>query len=130
MQPKPHHGTVPSSILVVEDEVLIRAFLADALREAGFSVIEAAHAEEALSYIRTAGPVDLVLSDIQMPGSLNGLQMARQLRVQFPALPIILTSGNFDPRNAEGLGRFIPKPYDVRTVVEIVSELLGAEALK
>jgi hypothetical protein len=63
-------------ILVVEDEVLIRALIAEELRLEGFSVIEADRADDALTYIKAGAQVDLVFSDIQTPGSLNGLQLA------------------------------------------------------
>ena len=74
-------------ILVVEDEVLIRALIAEELRLEGFSVIEADRADDALTYIKAGEQVDLVFSDIQTPGSLSGLQLAEILRDRYPAFP-------------------------------------------
>jgi CheY-like chemotaxis protein len=113
------------SVLVVEDEALIRAILADELREAGLTVIEATNADEALSYLGSVGKVDLVFTDIQMPGSVNGLEMARRLREQNPDIPIIVTSGNAGPQGAAGIGRFLPKPYDMGQAVQIIRSALG-----
>jgi CheY-like chemotaxis protein len=127
MVPKPETQSPPPHILVVEDEVLVRAVLADQLRVSGFSVIEASRADEALAYLRAGGPADLLFSDIQMPGSLNGLQLARQVRQDFPAVPIILTSGNIRARDTEDLGLFIPKPYDLEDAAALVHQALGLE---
>lgn len=113
------------SILVVEDEALIRTILSDELRMAGFSVVEATCADEALSYLSAIGMVDLVFTDIQMPGSMNGLDLVRRLRQQNPSLRVIITSGNAGPKGAEGLGPFMAKPYDMEQAVEMVFSALG-----
>jgi CheY-like chemotaxis protein len=118
---------VPASILVIEDEVLIRMLIANELREVGFSVVEAARADDALSYLKMGGKIDLVFSDIQMPGSLTGLDLARLLRSDYPLLPIILTSGNLSFECAADVGPFVPKPYDVQHVVALVLSTLGLE---
>jgi two-component system, response regulator PdtaR len=118
---------VPARILVVEDEVLIRFVLADELRLAGFTVIEAACAAEALAYIAAGGAVDLVFSDVHMPGSLDGLDLARLLRAQYPLLPIILTSGNPGSQSLEGLAMFVAKPYGIERALSIIFETLGLQ---
>jgi two-component system, response regulator PdtaR len=87
MVPQPLLRPSTARILVVEDEVLIRAVIAEELRFAGFSVIEAGRADEALTYIKAGEQVDLVFSDIQTPGSLNGLQLAKTLRDKFRTFP-------------------------------------------
>lgn len=125
MMPQPEPRPRRPSILVVEDEALIRAILSDELRSAGFAVVEAACAEEALSYLRTADMVDLIFTDIQMPGSLNGLELARRLHQLDPTLPIIITSGNAGPKGTEGVGQFVPKPYDPEDAVRMVFSTLG-----
>jgi CheY-like chemotaxis protein len=112
-------------ILVVEDEVLIRAVIAEELRLEGFSVIEADRADDALTYIKAGEQVDLVFSDIQTPGSLNGLQLAETLRDKYPDIPVILTSGNALPRHVGIVEAFVPKPYDVMQTIALVSEILG-----
>ena len=105
---------VAKSVLVVDDEVLIRLMMADALRDAGYSVIEAADAEEALSLIAAAVPVDLVVTDVRMPGPVDGLDLARTVRQLRPTLPIVVSSGHLEAREADVPGvvdAFLPKPY-------------------
>jgi CheY-like chemotaxis protein len=115
-------------ILVVEDEVLIRAFIAEELRLAGFSVTEAGRAEEALTYINAGEQVDLVFSDIRMPGSLNGLQLAEILRDKYPDIPIVLTSGNALPGHVGIVQAFVPKPYDVTQTIALMSSILAQKS--
>jgi CheY-like chemotaxis protein len=112
-------------ILVVEDDTFVRIALCEDLREAGLAVVEAASAEEALSYLSVGERIDLVFTDIQLPGRLDGIALARQLRTRHPALPVVLTSGNtVPPGDLEG-SLFIPKPYDHRHVAEIALEVAG-----
>jgi CheY-like chemotaxis protein len=101
-------------ILLVEDEVLIRALIAEELRLEGFSVIEADRADDALTYIKAGEQVDLVFSDIQTPGLIDGLQLAETLRGKYPDILVILTSGNAEPKHVGILWTFVPKPYDVK----------------
>jgi CheY-like chemotaxis protein len=115
----------PATVLVVEDDVLVRALLADALREAGLSVIEAARADEALSYFEAGGEADIVFSDVEMPGPLNGLQLAHRLRQDYPSLPIILTSGSLGTQQVRGVAQFVPKPFSLERAVALVLATLG-----
>ncbi|WP_168073738.1 response regulator [Caulobacter sp. SSI4214] len=125
MLPEPALDREKPHALVVEDEVLVRALIADELRTAGCAVIEANSADQALDYLVAGGKVDLMFSDIQMPGSLNGLQLAERVRADFPTVPVILTSGN-DHLNSETMpGRFIAKPYDIAQTVALVFVTLG-----
>jgi PleD family two-component response regulator len=80
MVPEPNSEPVPAHVLLVEDEVLIRSVIAETLRDAGLLVIEAANADEAWSYLQTGASVDLVFSDIQMPGSMDGIELARKVK--------------------------------------------------
>jgi CheY-like chemotaxis protein len=118
----------PARILVVEDEVLIRAFIAEELRLAGFSVIEASRADEALTYLKAGEQVDLVFSDIRMPGSLDGLQLAEILRDKYPDIPVILTSGNAPPRHVGIVEALVPKPYDVTQTIALMSAILAQKS--
>jgi CheY-like chemotaxis protein len=86
-------------------------------------VIEADRADDALTYIKAGEQVDLVFSDIQTPGSLDGLQLAETLRGKYPDIPVILTSGNADPKHVGILGTFIPKPYDATQIIALISEI-------
>lgn len=123
IQPKPEKGLV--HVLVVEDEVVVRALLAEELRSAGFAVIEAGNADDALVYMRSSGPVDLVFSDVQMPGSLDGLQFADQVRNDYPTIPIILTSGDGSMASRVNTGHFISKPYKITSAIALVFSTLG-----
>jgi two-component system, response regulator PdtaR len=128
MVPQPRLRLRTARILVVEDEVLVRVLVAEELRLAGFSVIEAGRADEALTFIKADEQVDLVFSDIRMPGSLNGLQLAEILRDRYPDIPVILTSGNAFPGHIGIVEAFVPKPYEVAAVIALISEILAEKS--
>ncbi len=92
-----------------------------------FTVIEATRADDALSYFQTGGQIDLVFSDIRLPGSLSGVDLARLLRQDLPSLPIILTSGNLGMERINDVALFVPKPYKVEHVVALVFSTLGLQ---
>lgn len=105
-------------VLIVEDEVLIRLLLADALRQADCEVIEAANAEEALAVLHASPDPDVLITDVRMPGSVDGFELAAFVRRTKPALKVIITSGHAGPNGAIGLAdAFLPKPYDLATIV-------------
>ncbi|MEI9987777.1 MAG: response regulator [Aliidongia sp.] len=81
MVPRPDEQPGQAHILLVEDDVLVRFVVADRLREAGLAVIEAATADEALSYLAAGGRVDLAFTDIEMPGSMNGVGTRRKTQI-------------------------------------------------
>ena len=110
---------------MVDDEPLVRMLLADQLRADGFVVIEASQAEEALDFFLTGEPVDLVFTDIRMPGGMTGVELAARVKAARAEVRIILTSGDPRPLNLTGLGSFIAKPYPVREAVEMVRGMLG-----
>lgn len=123
------NDAVPSTILVVEDEVLIRFVVADYLRDCGFQVLEAANADEAMRLLETDKvEVDIVFSDIQMPGSIDGMGLARWVRTRFPAIKIVLTSGNVRTAElAEDLCHLQPieqKPYSHEALLTRLQSLL------
>ncbi|MCK6454814.1 MAG: response regulator [Alphaproteobacteria bacterium] len=125
---QPSRSTFPDpkertpAILVVEDEILIRLVLSDYLQECGFKVYEAGTAAEAIDILESGNAaIDLVFSDVRMPGPLDGFGLARWIRENRPGLLVVLTSG--DQRKSEaaqdlcGNEPFFAKPYDVRVVV-------------
>ena len=125
---QPVRATSPI-ILAVEDDVLVRAVAAAHLRECGFEVIEAGDAHEAVRVLAAAVPVDLVFSDVQMPGSMDGIDLAHWVRRERPELKIILTSGTA-PRIADAadLGEpppFLAKPYDHAELERRIRSLLA-----
>ena len=113
-------------VLVVEDEFLVRYGISDELREAGFRVVEANNADEAWKYLTAGGCADLIFSDVQMPGTMNGIELARRARTEFPAIPLILTSGNTDPKTIGGIAPFVHKPYRTGEVISLIAETLKA----
>lgn len=120
------HGT---QILVVEDEMLIRFVVSDDLREAGYGVIEAFNGDEALAILRSDIPIDLIISDVRMPGSLDGMGLLAIVRAEFPNVPVIITSGHLDGSVAVagGAACFIAKPYSSALIQNAVrNELRGS----
>jgi CheY-like chemotaxis protein len=109
-------------LLIVEDEVLTRMALAEDLRDAGYFVVEAANADAAMAYLNSGSQIDLVFSDVNMPGSMNGLELALRLRIERPSLPVLLSSGG--PVGVAGL---IAKPYRMERVLSIISKALRLE---
>ena len=113
------------TILVVEDEALIRAVLSDMLQDKGFKVLEAANANEAIEiFERTSVEIDLVFTDVRMPGSMDGFGLVRWIQNSRPSVPVIVASGDIGKLNDAScmtLGdMFIPKPYDLeRTATKI-----------
>jgi CheY-like chemotaxis protein len=117
----------PATILLVEDEVLVRMALADQLRSAGYVVLEASNAHEALDLLHSKGyGVQLLLSDIRMPGRMDGLELARTMRAQHPEIKIVLASGeSFSATHWGDTDGFFPKPYNARRLIEHIKMLLG-----
>jgi DNA-binding NtrC family response regulator len=112
-------------VLVVEDEGLIRMRLVDELEDAGFIVFEAGSADEALNMLRAHPEIEAVFSDIDMPGSMDGLKLAKLVRHSRPELAILLTSGYLKiPKNdIPGKLPFLSKPYEIDAVVNHIREL-------
>jgi CheY-like chemotaxis protein len=102
-----------TSILVVDDEALIRMDVTYILEEAGHSVIEAANADEAIRMLERFAGIDAVLTDINMPGTMDGLQLSRTIRDRWPSIDIVITSGRFAAKAVQmpAGARFISKPY-------------------
>lgn len=112
--------------LIVEDEFLIRMALAEALLEAGYGVLEAGNVLEAVAVLGTH-KVDVLITDIDMPGGLNGLDLARHLRAYDHSVGILVTSGghNFHDVDLPVGARFLPKPCKMDDVLAAASELLS-----
>ena len=111
---------------VVEDEVLIRLWIADVLMEAGFQVVQAASADEALQVLHGSVEVDLVMTDIRMPGSLDGLELAGRVRANWPELKIVIVSSEYAATpSCVPADALISKPFRPTDVVDRVKQLLG-----
>src|SRR5262245_57730706 len=120
----PCDGPAQATILLVEDEVLVRMSLADQLRRAGYVVFEASSADEALDLLH-GNSVQLVLSDIRMPGSMDGAELARAIRTQHPHIKIVLASGqSFSAMHWGDYDGFFPKPYDPSRLIKHIKMLV------
>lgn len=100
-------------VLVVEDEALIRMSSADAIRDLGFEVLEAVDADHAVSLLESVPGITVVFTDIQMPGSMDGLLLAAVVRDRWPPIALLVTSGKLCPGSSDMPtgARFISKPY-------------------
>lgn len=104
------------AVLIVEDEPLLRLDIAQAFGAAGFTVYQAATVGGALETLALGYDLDLVFTDIDMPGSLDGLDLTRIVKTRWPDLPVLVTSGGPRPEIESG-ARFVPKPYDAGKIV-------------
>jgi DNA-binding NtrC family response regulator len=116
----------PAVILVVDDEPLIRFSAIDVLESEGYEAIEAANADEALVFINRRDDIDVVFTDVNMPGSLDGIQLAQRARAIRPKMGIIITSGmvrllepSLPPETV-----FFPKPYQFDKLLGSIRKML------
>ena len=122
------HVTVPNVVLVVEDEALVRMLATDVLSDAGYRVIEAVNAEEALTLLSARPDVSVMVTDVNMPGSLDGFGLARLVSVSWPKIGIIVVSGRLrlGPGDLPPGARYCAKPYSPSLLLRFVQEALSA----
>jgi two-component system, response regulator PdtaR len=125
LRDNPHPATDRMTVLVVEDDVLTRLVAAEELRSVGLSVVEAANADEALAVLQSPVAVALVFTDIHMPGSMDGLTLARSVRSTHPDLKIVATSGDAPALPSPAFDAFVAKPYDTAEVARQIKDLLA-----
>jgi DNA-binding NtrC family response regulator len=112
-------------VLIVEDEPFILMNVADCVSDAGLEPVEATNADEALRELERRDDIDVVFTDVNMPGSLDGMQLSRVIAERWPDIRVIVTSGMVRPTRAELTPDvlFFPKPYDLDRVVESIRSL-------
>ena len=113
------------TILVVEDHTNVRMFMTDFLDESGFKVFEAVSADEALTLLEGRPDVQAVVTDIEMPGSMNGIKLTHEIRHRWPGIGVVVTSGQQWPGPndlPEGVP-FIAKPYLLGTVITAIRQI-------
>ena len=122
-------ATTNATILVVEDEAMIRLTSIDMLEEAGFRTLEAANADEALAILEDE-PVALLFSDIDMPGSMDGLTLATKVHRRWPATRLLLTSGRhrLAEHDIPDHGSFVAKPFGRHDLMREIHDQLRQEA--
>lgn len=123
---------LPVNVLVVEDEMVLRMRAVDIVEDAGFTAVEAVNADEAISILEARSDISLLFTDIQMPGSMDGLKLAHAVHDRWPTIKIILVSGQVNPSEAERPrdSRFFGKPLGVEEMTTQLQAMIGAGALK
>lgn len=114
-------------VLVVEDETIIRMGAVDVVEASGYEAVEGRDADDALSILEARVDIGLVFTDVQMPGSMDGMELAGRVHSRWPEIKIIVTSGKADIQTdslPEG-SCFISKPYSDRQIVDSIVRLLG-----
>jgi CheY-like chemotaxis protein len=117
---------VTAKLLVAEDDLVIRLMIAEFLRDAGFDVLEAGSADEAMAHFEAGGGIDLLFSDVRMPGSMDGCELAARVRGKWPSTHIVLTSGYSSAlmeTRAKTHERVLAKPY---RPLSVLAEILSA----
>jgi CheY-like chemotaxis protein len=114
-------------VLLVEDEPLIRLDTSMILEDAGYDVLEASNALQALAALESHPEIEILFTDINMPGPMNGLELARRVHAARPAVRLVVTSGKIPPAEAviPDEGAFIAKPYSPETVARVMSRVMS-----
>jgi CheY-like chemotaxis protein len=114
--------------VLVDDDALLRTSTTELLEDEGYRVVEAANADEALRVLESRNDVQLLLTDIQMPGQYDGMDLARQVHIRWPRIGLIITSGRLKPEQSAipDDGRFLIKPYSndelMRQIIDLISK--------
>jgi two-component sensor histidine kinase/CheY-like chemotaxis protein len=116
----------------VEDEMVLRMRAVDIVQDAGFVAVEAVNADEAISILEARSDISLLFTDIQMPGSMDGLKLAHAVHDRWPTIKIILVSGQMNPLEADrpANSRFFGKPVGIEEMTAQLQSMIGAGALK
>jgi two-component system, response regulator PdtaR len=109
----------PIYVLVVEDEFLSRLHAVNLVEDAGYKAVEAFNSEEAMAILEARKDIHIVFTDVDMPGTMDGLKLAHAIRTRWPPIELIVTSGHFNFSDADmpERGRFFPKPYRDQEII-------------
>ena len=120
-------SAIPAVVLVVEDEMLLRMRAVDMVEDAGYTSVEAVDADEAVAILESRSDIALLFTDIQMPGSMDGLGLAHAVHERWPPIKIILVSGQLKPANIEipANSRFFGKPLEAKVMVALMQSMIG-----
>jgi two-component sensor histidine kinase len=121
-----------TNVLVVEDEMVLRLRAVDIVEDAGFTAVEAVNADEALAILESRSDISILFSDIQMPGSMDGLKLAHAVHARWPAIKIILVSGQVKLSDSDrpADSRFFGKPLGMKQMIAELREMVGTGDLK
>jgi two-component sensor histidine kinase/FixJ family two-component response regulator len=120
------------AVLVVEDEMMLRMRAVDMVEDAGFSPVEAINADDALAILESRSDIELLFTDIQMPGSMDGLTLANAVHERWPLIKIILVSGQLKLTDSDkpAASRFFGKPLEVKQMIAAMQDMIGSGSLK
>lgn len=116
-------------VLVVEDSPIIRMGAVDLVLSAGYEALEARDADEAIRILESRSDIDLVFTDVQMPGTMDGIKLAHYIRERWPPVKLIVASGAtiLEESNLPMGSRFFSKPYDDHTITDAMARLLSSD---
>jgi two-component system, response regulator PdtaR len=119
----------PFAVLVVEDDAILRLHALDIVEEAGFTAIEAENADEAITILEGRSDIALLFTDINMPGSMDGLKLAHAVRDRWPPIKIVVVSGHVqvDQNDLPKHSRFFGKPFEAQKMINELRELIESE---
>lgn len=117
-------------VLIVEDSAIIRMSAVDLVLSAGYEALEAGDADEAIRILEGRDDIDLVFTDVQMPGTMDGIKLSHYIRDRWPPVKLIVASGAaiVEESMLPGGSRFFPKPYDDFSITEAMALLLSSDA--
>jgi CheY-like chemotaxis protein len=121
------HSTVPAVVLVVEDEMMLRMRAVDMVEDAGYTSVEAVDADGAVAILESRSDIVLLFTDIQMPGSMDGLGLAQAVHERWPPIRIILVSGQLRPAKLDipADSRFFAKPFEAGDMIAEMRDMIG-----
>jgi len=121
------HSVVPAVVLVVEDEMLLRMRAVDMVEDAGYTSVEAVDADEAVAILESRSDIALMFTDIQMPGSMDGLKLAHTVHERWPPIKIMLVSGQLRPATIDipADSRFYGKPLEATEMIAEMQNMIG-----
>ncbi|MDH4992415.1 response regulator [Aquamicrobium lusatiense] len=119
-------------VLVVEDSTLIRMGAVDLVISAGYEALEARDADEAIRILESRSDIDLVFTDVQMPGTMDGIKLARYIRDRWPPVKLIVASGTaiLEESSLPEGSRFFPKPYNDHAIADAMAHMLSSETMR
>jgi CheY-like chemotaxis protein len=121
------HSPVPAVVLVVEDDMLLRMRAVDMVEDAGYISVEAVDADQAVAILESRSDIALLFTDIQMPGSMDGLGLAHSVHARWPPIKIILVSGQLKLASIDipANSRFFGKPLEAKVMIAQIQSMIG-----
>lgn len=117
-------------VLIVENSAIIRMGAVELVKSAGYEALEARDSDEAIRILEQRQDIDLVFTDVQMPGTMDGIKLSHYIRDRWPPVKLMVASGNaiLEESSLPQGSKFFPKPYDDKSIVEAMAMLLAADS--